>query len=273
MSKRFFGLVALILDLTLSLTGCVADVVVGVDGDWDGNWDGNPVEVSATFHQEVPIVSQAGLRMVGVNGAIEVRGQPGLDRVRIEAVRRVRSTTRKDARDHLPLLQVSVKANGSDVLVETVQPRNSNGRTYQVDYVVTLPEDFWADVINANGSVLLEDLQADAWVQSANGNVILANFIGSSWVSLGNGEIRAAIHLPDGGQVVHSVGNGGVTLNLQPQVSATFGAQVGNGTIRLSGLTLTESVSGDNTLHGVLGTGAGVVDLTVGNGWIQAHGR
>ncbi len=40
----------------------------------------------------------------------------------------------------------------------------------------------------------------------------LASFTGSSWVGLGNGEIHAAIHLPDGGQVVHTVGNGGVTL-------------------------------------------------------------
>ena len=71
---------------------------------------------------------------------------------------------------------------------------------------------------------------------------------------------------------MHTVGNGGVSLILQPQVSATFGAQVGNGTINLSGLTLTQSVSGNNTLHGVLGTGAGSIDLSVGNGWIQAHG-
>ena len=272
MLKRFFGPVALLLDVTFLLTGCVADVVVGVDGDW-GDWDSNQVEVSATFYQEISVGSQTGLRMVGVNGAIHVRGQPGFDRVRIEAVRRVRSKTRKDAQDHLPLLQVSVKADGSDVLVETVQPKNANGRTYQVDYVVTVPETFWTDVINANGSVLLKDLHASAWVQNANGNVSLTNFTGSSRVSLGNGEIDAVIRLPDGGQLVHTVGNGGVTLTLQPQVSATFGAQVGNGTISLSGLDLTQSVSGKNTLYGVLGSGAGVIDLSVGNGWIHAHGK
>jgi hypothetical protein len=246
----------------------VADVVVDLDGDWGGN----KVAATATFSREIPLISQTGLRMVGINGSIEVRGQPGFDRVRIEAVRRVRSHSRSDAEDHLRLLQVSVKAGGNDVLVETVQPKKSNGREYQVDYVVTVPDDFWADVVNANGSILLQDLQANAWIQNANGNVTLREFTGSSWVSLGNGQVEAAIHLPAGGQIVHTVGNGGVSLTVQPDVSASFGAQVGNGAISLSGLTLTQSVSGHNTLHGMLGTGAGVIDLSVGNGWITAHG-
>jgi hypothetical protein len=267
--KRFFGPLALALDLTLMLTGCVADVVVNLDDDWGSN----RFEVTAAFSHSVPVGSQVGLRVVAVNGSIEVRGQPGSDRVNIVAVRRVRSGTRYDAEEHLPLLQVSVKVNSNDVLVETVQPKNSNGRDYQVDYVVTVPEEFWADLISANGAILLEQLKANAWAQTANGTVSLRNHTGSSWVSLGNGEIDATIHLPVDGQVVHAVGNGGVALTVQPEVSATFGAQVGNGSITLSGLTLSQSVSGNNSLHGVLGTGSGVIDLSVGNGWIQARGR
>ena len=268
MLKRFFGPAALAVDLTLMLTGCVGDVVVGLDGDV-GSYK---VEVTATFSQQVPVTSQAGLRIVGVNGTIEIRGQAGFDRVNIEAVRRVRSHNRNDAEEHLPLLQVSVKANSDDVLVETVQPKHSNGRDYQVDYVVTVPEGFWASVINANGTILLEKLEANAWVQNANGTVALKDHTGSSWVSLGNGEIEADIHLPTGGKIVHTVGNGGVALTVQPEVSAAFGAQVGNGSISLHGLTLSNSVSGNNTLHGVLGAGSGVIDLSVGNGWIQARG-
>ncbi len=58
MLKRCFGPAALILDLTLLLTGCVADMVVGVDGDWDSS----QVEVTATFSQEISAGSQTGLR-------------------------------------------------------------------------------------------------------------------------------------------------------------------------------------------------------------------
>lgn len=268
--RRLFGPLALALDLAFLLTGCVADVVVGVDDDVD--WGGNRVEVTATFSQEVPVGSQAGLRFVGINGSIEIQGQPDYDRVRVNAVRRVRSKNRADALDHLSCLQVRVSSNENHVLVETVQPKHSSGREYQVDYVVTVPEDFWAEVINANGSVLLKDLEADVWVQNANGNVSLRNVAGSSWVSLGNGEIDAQVYLPRAGQLVHSVGNGGVSLTVQPQVSATFGAQVGNGSITLTGLTLSQQVAGTHSLSGILGAGSGAIALSVGNGWIQARG-
>jgi hypothetical protein len=156
--------------------------------------------------------------------------------------------------------------------VETVQPKSSGGREYQVDYQITLPQDLWVDVINANGSVLLQDLHANVWVQNANGNICVNQVTGSSWITLGNGEIDARVFLPAAGQAVYSVGNGGLSLTVQPEVSAAFGAQVGNGTISLSGLTLSESVAGTNSLQGVLGGGSGTIDLSVGNGWIHAKG-
>jgi hypothetical protein len=210
--------------------------------------------------------------MVGVNGTIEIQGRPGFDQVRVEAIRRVRSKTRHDAQAHLPHLQIAVSAGSDDILLETVQPKNSDGREYQVDYVVTVPQDFWADVVNANGSVNLKDLFANAWVQNANGDIFLKDLTGSSWVTLGNGKIEAQVHLPPAGRLVHSVGNGGVALTVQPEVSAIFGAQVGNGSISLTGLNLSQSVAGPHSLHGVLGDGSGAIELSVGNGWIQARG-
>jgi hypothetical protein len=268
--RRLVGPLALALDSAFLLTGCVADVVVGLDDDVD--WGDNRVEVTATFFEEVPIGSQTGLRVAGVNGTVEVRGQAGFDHVRIEAVRRVRSKTRSDALGHLPYLQVEVSYSSTNFLVETVQPNSSGGREYQVDYRITVPRDLWVDVTNANGSVLLEDLNANVWVQNANGNICVKEVTGSSWITLGNGEIDARVFLPVAGQAVYSVGNGGLSLTVQPEVSATFGAQVGNGTISLSGLTLSESVAGTNSLQGVLGGGSGTIDLSVGNGWIHAKG-
>lgn len=112
----------------------------------------------------------------------------------------------------------------------------------------------------------------DVEVTNGDGDVALVGTTGSSWVSVGNGEIAAWTHLPDGGQLVHSIGNGTLFLSIQPQVSATFGAKVGNGTISVSGLQLQQVVSSPRQLQGKLGSGTGLIELTSGNGQIRVQG-
>jgi hypothetical protein len=242
--------------------------VVGVD-DWD---DSNRVEVSAVTSRVLGVEAQTGLHIIGLNGAIEILGDAGAQEVSVYAVKKVRSDTRQDAEAHLSRLQVSVRADPTEFVVRTHQPEHTNGRDYQVDYQITVPWDFMVRARNANGWVRIENLRADAQVENANGNVVIRNQRGSSWVTVGNGEIDAHVNLPDGGQIVHAVGNGWVKLELPSQVSAQFGAQVGNGSINISGLTLTNSVSGPHILQGTLGSGKGIIDLTVGNGWVQVQG-
>jgi hypothetical protein len=141
-----------------------------------------------------------------------------------------------------------------------------------VDYEITVPAHLLPSVIQGNGSIRLEGILADVEVTNGNGDVALVDVTGSSWVSVGNGEIAAWTFLPHGGQIVHSIGNGTLFLSVQSQVSATFGAQVGNGTISVTGLDLQQVVTSPRQLHGVLGSGAGLIDLSSGNGQIRVQG-
>ncbi len=263
--KRALGVMALLADL---LTGCVVGVV-----DLGGNMShsGN-VEVSATFSRILDVDDQLAIRVTGANGTVRVWGVPGAQEVVVDAVRRVRSDSRRDAEDALADLQVSVQAWPHEFEVKTVQPNHSYGRSYIVDYEITVPAQLLATVTNGNGSIRLEGIQADVEVTNGNGDVALVEVTGSSWVSVGNGEISAWTHLPIGGQIVHSIGNGTIFLSVQPQVSATFGAEVGNGTISLTGLDLQQIISSPRHLKGVLGSGEGLIDLSSGNGQIQVQG-
>jgi hypothetical protein len=126
---------------------------------------------------------------------------------------------------------------------------------------------------NGNGGVRVDGIEADVEVANGNGDVTLSQITGSTWVALGNGELSSEVQLPPSGTMDYAVGNGTIYLSVQKDASATFDAEVGNGTISVLGLDLREVVSTPRHIHGLLGSGQGVIGLAVGNGTIEAHGR
>jgi len=267
--RKRTGVITLVAQLALGTGGCVIDIS---DVTVDDGWGDGKVEVSTSFSRTVSVQGQSGISLVGTNGTVVVRGQVGPGPVVIHARRWVRAHTRREAEEYLPRVRVAVGVGPQEVKVETEQPGESGGRSYGVDYEIQVPGDFRLHVINGNGAIEIRDTRGGLWVESGNGDIVLEGHEGSSWISLGNGEIRADVFLPPGGQAVHAVGNGGVKLTVQQNVSAVFGAHVGNGTIGVTGLDFTQWVSGPRFAEGILGGGDGLLDLSVGNGWIQARG-
>jgi hypothetical protein len=267
--RRKLGILALVADLSLLMTGCVTGVVDLDDDDWDQS---GRHEVSATFFETLSVGSRSAIQVVGKNGKVEIWGVPGATSISIDAVRRVRSDSKADAAKYLDRLWVAVDWQTDEVVVRTVQPDYTHGRTYVVDYEITVPAYFLSRVTNGNGEVRLEGMTADVRVENGNGDVSLVDLEASSRVTLGNGTISTWAFLPETGRVINSVGNGSIFLEVQPQVSATFGAKVGNGSISLSGLELQDMVSTPRQLKGVLGEGEGLIDLSLGNGQIHVQG-
>jgi hypothetical protein len=267
--RRRTIILALWAPLMVGATGCVIDIS---DVDLDDDWDSGKEVASAPFYRTVPLEGQDQLTLVAMNGSVSIHGEVGIQQVLVQAQRRVRAHTRREAEASLPLLSVAVSAGPEGITVETHQPTGTGGRSFVVDYEITVPRAFLLQITNGNGTVEIRGLQGEVRLDSGNGDVVLEDHVGSSWVSLGNGEIRADVVLPTGGQVVHAVGNGGIRLAVQQDVSATFSAHVGNGVITVTRLEFSEWVSGARFAEGVLGSGDGYIGLSVGNGWIQAQG-
>mgnify|MGYP003343784369 CR=1 FL=1 len=78
--------------------------------------------------------------------------------------------------------------------------------------------------------------------------------------------------LPIGKAVCKATVNGEIVLHLPQSTSAVLSAQVGNGTITLTGLTLTNEVRTATSLRGTLGAGDGMVSLQTTNGAIRVDG-
>jgi hypothetical protein len=248
-------------------SGCIVGVIDLDDDDWS-----NDAEATRLVNRSVPVTTQIGLRITGLNGNIEVFAVDGDHRVTVQARKRVRSHSVSDAEAHLSRIQIEVETTPDEVQVKTVHIGDPHGRTYTVDYEVFVPTGFYVAGNLSNGNTRIEDLLSWVALDVANGNVILKRVEGSAWVNLGNGIVDATVYPPVGGEIVFSVGNGSAILTVPQDVSAELKAQVGNGTITVQGLSLIDPVSGPNTFRGTLGSGAGLIDLTVGNGTIRVNG-
>ncbi|MGW8267017.1 MAG: hypothetical protein ACWGSQ_11655, partial [Longimicrobiales bacterium] len=142
------------LGACLAAGGCIVGIV-DVDGN-GGSWDKEATDV---ITRTVPVNTQLGVRIVGLNGDVCVLGAEGAQEVSIRATKRVRSNSVSDAEAHLPYIQVRVTSTPAEIRVETIQPDPSGHRTYLVDYEVFVPESFLVAGVIGNGNVVVEDVR------------------------------------------------------------------------------------------------------------------
>ncbi len=283
--KTLFGLRRMLWLLAslawLPFSACEIDRVVDAGGE---------ATERETFSFQVQAVNQSRLRVEGINGPIEIVGVPGATTVEIWGERRVTSQSREDAAAYLRHLEVRVSDSREEVLVKTIQPNDTHGRTLEVVYHLRLPAAWQVQVKNVNGNVRVDSLQQQAKINLANGNVELYEISGTATAALTNGNlVMRGLHGNVSGELINgnilvattlvpngvcelSTVNGIVSLQIPKTTSAELEAKVSNGTINLSGLTLQVAASSPQTLRGRLGAGEGRIALATVNGNILVAG-
>jgi hypothetical protein len=220
-----------------------------------GNTVSNTNSVARDFFQtEMNVFGHSRLRLEAVNGGIQLMGSAEADRITITGERLVGSESMEDAEQHLRELEVQVMDLGDEILVKTVQPENGLGRSYQVNYTIFLPH------------------RLEVSVESINGNVELREIFASAYVELINGRIEGEMVLPRGGTADLNLVNGDIDLRIPVATSAEFSAQLSNGSISLSNLSLRNETRDRFSLRGTLGDGYGRIELRTTNGSINTTG-
>lgn len=194
------------------------------------------------------------LVLAGINGSVLVTGTPGASQVTIAGERRVGSDSLADAQAQLPNLQVGVQESGSDIVVHTVQPQNSGGRSYVVDYQISVPAALALNIAHVNGSIELNGMSSN----------VETNLV--------NGRTQATLQVPAGGVIDIEGENGDIDLHLPLGTSAALSAQVSIGSILLQDHFLQNEVRSNTMLQGTLGAGGASVKLKTTNGSIRIDG-
>lgn len=269
MKSIFSKFIILILLFTsICWTNCGKNKSTGSDD----RVDNTNFTAERSFSYQVQVIDHSQLSLEAINGNIEITGTSNSDSVIITGIRRVGSESTEDAEEHLQLLEVSVEDLGNKILVKTIQPEKSYGRSYQVNYIITLPKDLEVLVSSVNGNVTLDSIYSDVIISNVNGTITLNEIYGSASVSLTNGEIAGEIIMPEDGIIDMSLVNGNIHLNIPVNASAIFTAIVTNGNIVVSNLVFQNQIVTSTSLSGTLGDGTGTISLITVNGNINVSG-
>ena len=247
---------------------CSSDKTV----DSEGNVNNTDFVAKESFSFRVDVTTHSRLRLDGVSGTVTITGESGSDSVLITGERRVGSESTQDAEAHLPLLQVSVQEIGNEIYVKTTQPEQSHGRSYVVDYTITVPEGFVVSVNHVTGIVSINSAKNSVSVNHVTGQVLLDEISGSAVVNLVTGGIEAEVTLPENGTINLNLVTGNIELDIPQNTSAEFSANVVTGTISMSDLVLQNQVSTSTSLSGTLGNGEGTILLNLVTGSVSVHG-
>lgn len=232
-----FVLALVALFVMLVNFGC-ADISVNPTADVKGpsvNID-YKYKARESFAHIVSVSSQITLKVKGINGSVDVQSVSGTDQVKVSGEKVVSANTYSDAQAHLKDINIEIDEFTNELLVRTSQPQYSNGRSYDVNYTISVP---------------------------AHLNVVVENV---------NGSIDGKLYVPQNGTVDLSLQNGNIRLEVPQITSADFSASLTNGSIAVQNLTLYNRVETSRMLHGTLGNGDGTISLNTTNGNIDVSG-
>jgi DUF4097 and DUF4098 domain-containing protein YvlB len=264
MHPHRFGIILVAL-LGLSLfAACDGNRISGV-----GNTNFSAEE---PFSIDIARQNRTMFSLEGISGSVRVTGSPGASSISVTGVRRVESSSVEDATAHLAQLEVEVDSSQAEVVVRTIQPSNSAGRNYIVNYVISLPEDLVVDIANVNGDITVASLKSNAEIHCVNGPILADGIEGNITTEVANGGIGASVTLPPAGHADMRVTNGNIVLRIPQATSAKFSATAVNGSITLKDLTLSDATQTPGSLKGTLGDGDGTISLVVVNGIIVVRG-
>ncbi len=258
MRRTFFA--AGTLAAALGLSSCNGDLFSGGQ------------QAQEEFFFEVDATGRTEFRLEGINGNIDVIAESGTEDFVVGGFRRVRSSSLADAQEQLDRLEVVVSVEGDAIVVRTEQPSDTQGRTFEVEYNLIIPERLKGNITNVNGNILIDAMDDDVEVITVNGNITLQDHFGSADVTSTNGNLDATVTISLGGVIDMNAVNGSIDLDIPASTSATFAARVANGDISTSNLSLDDAQSTPVSLTGVLGDGDGEIDIETVNGNIVLQG-
>ncbi|MBT8386893.1 MAG: hypothetical protein KJO12_05730 [Ignavibacteria bacterium] len=232
-----FVLATVALFALLVSFGC-ADVSVNPLADIKGSGviADNKYKALESFSYNVDLTNQNTLKVEGINGEVNVRSVSGTNQVTISGEKVVSSDTYQDAFSHLKNIAIEINELTNELLVKTLQPQFSDGRSYQVNYTINIPSHL---------------------------SVIVRNV---------NGKIDGRVSVPLNGTVDMSLQNGRIELDIPQNTSADFSASLFNGSISFQNLTLHNRVATSKSLQGRLREGQGTITLRTTNGNIDVLG-
>ncbi|MEJ5165523.1 MAG: DUF4097 family beta strand repeat-containing protein [Thermoanaerobaculia bacterium] len=217
-----------------------------------------------TFKKEVPLKDLENLRVVNVNGNIEISGEER-DSILIEAIKRA------ERQSHLKNLEIIIGREGKELKIETKHTRSyflgflpvKMGGT--VNYKIKAPKNLKLKIETVNGNVRVENISSFIEAESVNGDIWIKEASGKGAFETVNGEIKIEIKEENPELKIESV-NGNIFLKSTKKINAKYYLEVVNGKIKIVPSLMEIKSSSPKEMEGILGNGVGKLHIETVNG-------
>ncbi len=230
-------------------------------------------EVTETRTWPATGINQIDARTVNGDISIEITQDTIIT---AEITRSVRGTDSTEAAPFLDSIVVTDDVSGGVLTLEGDVPDvDEEGRNYQAHFDITTPESIFVDLAIVNGTGHVRNMKNGAEIGVVNGQIVAENLEGGVLAFLVNGSIGCDLaQLAAADSATLSVTNGDAVLSLPSDVSATFDAFTGNGSVTVTGFTnVNYTTNESNHKAGTLGAGDAYIDINVVNGDITLEAR
>jgi hypothetical protein len=242
--------------------------------DHDGSYhvDNNNYIAKEDITYKFPVNSRSRIRLNGINGSMTVIGRSGSDSIIILCEKLCSSESVRDAQNHLSDLIINFQDVSTELYTKTIQPSESYGRGYTVNYIVYIPDNFEVYLDLVNGAIQINNINNYISINNTNGNALINNCSGNTYINLINGLIDCRQSMPLNGRITLYTINGNINLGIPSGTSSDVSVSTISGSINYYNLNFINLNSTLSSLQGRLGNGQGKIILSTINGRINLTG-
>lgn len=252
------------------MIGAVLFASLAVLSACTGSLGGLTARAGDEWTRTYPLAADGEVQITNGNGSIEVEGVEGA-MVDVRAERIARAATDAAARELLPRINIKEDVKPNRIAIETERLTGIViGVAFEVRYHVRVPTAALVRLRTTNGAITVAELAGRLVVTTVNGAITGRNLNGGVEARAVNGAVTVEIRSLGDELIELRTVNGELKLTLPGNARANLSANVTNGVIDTSGLTL--DLMGEQTrrrVRGRLNGGGTPIELTTTNGPIR----
>lgn len=230
------------------------------------------VEHREPFAFTKPVAARNELSISNINGNITVTGVDTLNEVRISGAKIGRDETLEEDKQRVGEIRVDIIEPPTMLSIKSSYPNNESTRQYRVDYEIHVPSSWRVVASNVNGAVSILNIKNRTKTTITSGTLDAKEIVGDLGANRTNGSITANMTLPLNALCALETLSGTITLTVPRTTSAEVSASAINGAISVSNLPLVLRTSSRTFVTGTLRAGQGTIRLSTLNGTMTLTG-
>jgi len=237
--------------------------------------DPKAVQVEAAEQRAWEAGAVDGIVVNSVSGDIAIAANGRSDSIMANVTRYATGEDSTDAFVWLDSVVVTDAVNGGELKIVCGFPSDFSGHNLGARLEMSSPAGKKLNIELVNGNITIDSMVAGAKLDCVNSNVAIVGLQGGVDVGTVNGNVDCDMAALTGSEAaVLSTVNGSLVLSLPADVSATFDARTGNGTVTVSGFgSVSYTTDEPRYKVGTIGGGGTTIDLDCNNGNVTIRAR